>query len=205
MLLECLLVIYGLILVCIVRNYIISKLYDYVVLHAGCVNQNPAGELKQLDKIIGATDCIFTPVSGKAEIPDIVSNYYTDYVLEAWNGEEDGYLSRCWCRVEMFYAANVPLFPGSQNRINHFSAGFKFHAMNGVRPHLLYGSHELENDMNPIVLPPLQNSYFKQFDPMKGYITYEEDKLKIETLVAQLLPYMKTVDIGYVGDMDEAG
>src|SRR5689334_17664564 len=36
----------------------------YVCLDFGCINQDgsPAGELKQLDKIVQCCDCIFTPI-----------------------------------------------------------------------------------------------------------------------------------------------
>lgn len=39
----------------------------YVWLDFGCINQNgnPAGELKQLDKIVQSSDCIFTPIGEK--------------------------------------------------------------------------------------------------------------------------------------------
>ena len=38
--------------------------FCYVWLDFGCINQNgnPAGELKQLDKIVQSSDCIFTPI-----------------------------------------------------------------------------------------------------------------------------------------------
>jgi hypothetical protein len=140
----------------------------YVWLDFGCMDQdgNPAGELKQLDEIVRCSDCIFTPIHGMAEFPDIISDLYRDYKVAAWNGHVYGYTDRGWCRVEMFYGANIPLAVfANSDRFDKFGAGLKKLAMQGVRPHLIYGTREVSENTPPKMLPPLQNSYFSQLNP----------------------------------------
>ena len=85
----------------------------YIWLDFGCMDQdgNPAGELKQLDEIVRSTDCIFTPIHGEDRRPrDVtINNFYDDYRAAAWNEGPYSYTQRGWCRVEMFYAANIPV------------------------------------------------------------------------------------------------
>jgi hypothetical protein len=107
---------------------------------------DPAGELKQLDEIVRNSDLIFTPICDKDcgtwEMPIKVFNWYKDYKAAAWSGERFGYVNRGWCRVEMFYAANIPT-KNTPERIAKFALGLQFHASNGVRPHCLYGTREI--------------------------------------------------------------
>jgi hypothetical protein len=175
----------------------------YVWLDFGCMDQdgNPAGELKQLDEIVRCCDCIFTPIHGMAEMSDTIYDYYRDYKAAAWNAPLYGYTSRGWCRVEMFYAANIPLAIGSAHRLSKLRAALKFHTSRGVRPHLLYGTREELG--SPIVLPPLQNFYFDLLNPIEGNVTMDADRAKIAELVALLTPYMQSVVVGYKGDMQE--
>jgi hypothetical protein len=174
----------------------------YIWLDFGCMNQdsNPAGELKQLDEIIKSADCIFTPVPGVADLPTQYSDFYDDYKVDAWNGDVVGYINRCWCRVEMFYAANIPVVNNSI-RIENFKAGLKRHATNGVRPHIIYGMREIQTNGSPYLLPPLQNSYYTKLDPVRGHITVESDRTIIERLIKELQPYMKSTVSGYEGDL----
>ncbi len=88
----------------------------YIWLDFGCIDQdgNPAGELKMLDKIVEISDCIFTPIYDPDptswKLPPFINNIYKEYNSPAWIGTPHSYLNRGWCRVEMFYAANIPLF-----------------------------------------------------------------------------------------------
>ncbi len=88
----------------------------YIWLDFGCIDQdgNPAGELKMLDKIVEISDCIFTPIYDPDptswKLPPFINNMYKEYASPAWIGTPHSYLNRGWCRVEMFYAANIPLF-----------------------------------------------------------------------------------------------
>ena len=104
----------------------------YIWLDFGCMDQNgnPAGELKQLDMIMQICDCVFTPIHD----PDwqswelgTVLDIYEDYKSKLWNEGEYSYVNRGWCRVEMFYAANIPLLTNDNNRLDKFSNGIRFH------------------------------------------------------------------------------
>eukprot|EP01036_Dinobryon_divergens_P036820 gene36820-48017_t len=138
----------------------------YVWLDFGCMDQdgNPAGELKQLDTIVQTADCIFTPIYDnnvkERNWPTVIHN-------------------RCWCRVEMFYAANIPNCNDEQ-RIQKFSVGFKSHVTNG-------------------------NSYFNTLNPEAGSISVETDRVIIRRLLEELRPYMKFVQEGYEGDKNKEG
>lgn len=188
----------------VMKNLAKGMVRCYVWLDFGCMDQdgNPAGELKQLDEIVRVSDCIFTPLYGVAELSTSISNIYEDYKLPAWNGDKFGYTSRGWCRVEMFYAANIPLATTSSERLSKLQAGLQHHVSNGVRPHLLYGSRE-DKGCPPMILPPLQNSYFKILNPEGGHVSVDSDRSKISELVRFLQPYMKSVQAGYVGEMRE--
>ena len=175
----------------------------YMWMDFGCMDQdgNPAGELKRLDEIIKCADFIFTPIAGDpANLPSPHSHLYKDYKAPLWNEGQYSYLFRSWCRIEMFFAANIPVNIDT-DRLGCFRAGLRHHASNGVRPHMLYGTREFNGNVYPHVLPPLQNSYFESFHPLRGSLSVESDRVKMSELVAQLAPYMKSVNEGYQGDM----
>ena len=118
----------------------------YIWLDFGCMDQdgNPAGELKQLDMIMKISDCIFTPVVDHDWNQWNLGNYYydiyKDYKAKLWSEGEFAYVNRGWCRVEMFYAANIPLFESKVERKEKFSGGLLHHLNNNRRAHLLYGT-----------------------------------------------------------------
>jgi hypothetical protein len=178
----------------------------YLWLDFGCIDQDgdPAGELKMLDKIISVCDCLFTPIFDKDheqwKLPSAVSNMYDDYLSSAWNGQQFSYLNRGWCRIEMFYAVNVPLFEDSSSRYAKFTAGLAYHRSQGRRPHLLYGNKEVVDRRNPIELPPLQNSYYNKYNPVEGFVSVEKDKETISRLIKELEPFMKKAKAGYEGE-----
>jgi hypothetical protein len=184
----------------------------YVWFDYGCIDQDgdPAGELRQLDKIIQICDYIFTPIHDKDpscwDFAKSIHNYYDDYKSSSWSGNPFSYLNRGWCRIEMFYAVNIPLLNAVElnnkedERKMKFSKGFSFHRNAGYRPHILYGSKEHVTPGSSVkMLPPLQNSYFEKYHPAKGHLTKESDKLTIERLIEELKPFMKTVKEGYTG------
>lgn len=118
-----------------------------------------------------------------------------------------------WCRVEMFYAANIPIMPNSDGVERHslFSAGLAFHCEANRRPHFLYGNHEMQDVLegsgghDPVLLPPLQNAYFSEFDPRKGCLSVASDMANIIMLVEELEPYMSRVEESYVGEKNDKG
>jgi hypothetical protein len=184
----------------------------YVWLDFGCINQdgNPAGELKQLDKIVEACDCIFTPIvdpnAASWQLPVVPKNYFFDYASSAWNSGPYSYLYRGWCRVEMFYAANIPVDRGiASSKCARLKAGLRYAIEAGRRPHFLFGTKEWIGDSLPITLPPLLSSYFEEWSPLKGSLTKEEDRAKIQELIDGLAAYMKWAKVGYSGSLDDAG
>lgn len=122
----------------------------FVWLDYGCINQDgdPAGELKQLDKIVQSCDFIFTPIvdhnHGEWKLENVWRGMLEAYDASAWRHGPHSYVNRAWCRMEMFYAAHVPMLEGSdeKDRQVKFAAGLKNAADCGRRPHLLYGTRE---------------------------------------------------------------
>jgi len=181
--------------------------FCYVWLDYGCMDQDgdPYIKFKQLDKIVQACDCLFTPIHD----PDweswafpngLIKNIYEDYQAKLWNVGDFAYVNRAWCRVEMFYASNIPLLENSASRVDNLRAGLKLHITNGVRPHMLYGDREVNRNIQPIILPPLQNSYYDRLDPKKGKLSVASDVVLIEQLIEELEPYKKIQKEGYEGE-----
>ncbi len=157
-----------------------------VWLDYGCINQDgdPCGELNQLgslrthsfthlnnsllfthaDAIIQCCDCMLTPIyeadTSAWQIPLLMSNYYEDYKSPYWIGNDFSYLSRAWCRVEMFYASNIPVpyYQNSPTRIEKFSNALKLHLQEGSH-------HSLTRS-----LPPLLTAFLAQ-DDVRMYCT----------------------------------
>lgn len=179
----------------------------YVWLDFGCINQsrNPALELKQLDKIVAMSDCMFTPIVDSTvwDYRSTPAGPYADYHATAWNAEKFGYLNRGWCRTEMLYASNIPLSEIAQRKCEKFSNGLRVAYQNNRRPHYLFGTREDRLIINPTQLPPLQNSFFTEYHPSKGTVTVESDVQKIDQLVNELLPHMTFAKEAYVGDYAE--
>ena len=142
-----------------IMNNLTTMTKCYVWLDFGCINQDVAAcdELKMLDKIIGVCDMILTTVHDTQdwELPTSITYWVDEYNSPAWNGGDYAYLNRGWCRVEMLYAANIPLEKDSAARIDKFKAGLLSSVQAGRRPHLLYGTHEHKRGRNPIQLPPM--------------------------------------------------
>lgn len=184
----------------------------YIWLDYGCIDQDgdPAGELKLLDKIVQVCDCIYTPIhdpkSSSWSYPPMMNNFYEDYGATAWKGQPNSYLNRAWCRVEMFYAANIPLMDDDHGeRLKKMSNGLAFHRKEGRRPHFLFGTKEVDNFLSPFCLPPLQNTWLERYHPEKGFLSYESNREVITRLVDELKPYMKKLEAGYIGERNNDG
>ena len=188
----------------------------YVWIDYACINQNadPAGELKQLDKIVQSCDLMLTVIADSSDneykswqLPSTISNWYTEYKAKAWNDGPFSYLARAWCRVEMMYAANVPLCSDVDSRIQQFTAGLAEAVKAHRRPHYLYGTYDKMKKGPPKGLPPLRNTFFEEYNPMKGSITRETDRVKIAELIEALKPYIAAhkVIVGYTGDRNAEG
>ena len=85
----------------------------------------------------------------------------------------------------------------------HFTAGLKLAAEAKRRPHYLYGTKEMKDKRAPICLPPLQNSYYEDYHPLKGSLSVQADSEKISELCDQLKGYMKAVESGYDGSKEK--
>ena len=173
-------------------------------------NGNPAGELKQLDKIVEMSDCIFTPIvdldhARDWQYPDGWSNYFTEYEAKLFSVGKYAYVNRAWCRVEMLYAANIPL--NDQARATLFRAGLQIAVTRNLRPHYLYGDKEISRGYGPIQLPPLAYSHLQTLSPLACIenLTSAEDRGKIESLMDELKPYLKQATAGYEGERNENG
>ena len=181
----------------------------YIWLDFGCMNQDadPAGELKQLHDIVGSCDCLFTPIVQQSDFNwrfnPCYENIYVEYMADAWKTGPYAYLNRGWTRVEMLYASTIPLCYKYTKRSEKFAEGMKYQHSLGHRPHLLYGTHELKKSLPVIVIPPLSNSYFEDFHPEKGYVSYEQDRIKIRSLVQWIQPMVTKGTSGYEGEYNE--
>ncbi len=126
----------------------------YIWLDFVCIDQDSSAcaELKMLKQIVECTDLLFTPIYDPTphwQVPN-VDNWYDEYPVTLWNEGPYAYLNRGWCRVEMFYAANIP----KVKRDSKFKAGLALHCRENRRPHFIYGKHELEYKQAPVCLPP---------------------------------------------------
>jgi hypothetical protein len=155
---------------------------------------------------VGACDCLFTPINDDYHdlwvLPTFTNSPYDWLASWGWKGTTYSYLNRGWCRVEMFYGSNIPVTQGSEQRQRKMRAGLLYHHLHGRRPHYLYGSKFQAESLAPHLLPPLQNSYFEEYHPVKGNLTVASDKEKIIQLVKDLEPYMRKVVVGLVYDDD---
>lgn len=205
--------------------------YCYVWLDFACINQdgNPCGELKQLDRIVGVCDCVFTPIvedaedislskhrvgtiEGDPESDKPSDEFAKNYKSKKWDGDEHSYLNRGWTRVEMFYASAVPLWGHDDDDLNaqiqakreNFRAGLHLAASQSRRPQFVYGTYQMENRLPVRVLPPLLHSYFHRYNPINGHLSVVSDREKITELVYELAPYLLFAEDDYVGSYNGA-
>ena len=158
---------------------------------------DPALLLKNnFDEIMKIADCVFTPVLGESD-GDItkINNWYTDYVIDYWKAPQTGYVNRSWCRIEMMYAANIPVIPSAMERTDLFNGSLKHYMLHAVRPHFLFSLTEQMLQVGPIALPPLRPHLFKHLRPEEGTVTIKGDRLKISELISQLQPFLDPIQL----------
>lgn len=186
----------------------------YVWFDFACINQdaeNPSLELEHLDKIMQVCDCVLTPVvddKWNSWNLSFQGNLLNDYRAKSWNGAPWGYMHRAWCRMEMLYAAFIPLLPSSRpggERYAKFAQGLKLAADQNRRQHVLFGSKELYDTKDLLSLPPLRFKHLQTHNPEKGQVTKEADRRKIRALMEELLLIYEPPTSGYQGDVDELG
>lgn len=179
------------------KTFLTGPIDCYIWLDYSCIDQSkdPAGELKQLDKIVGACDLIITPIVDHNHASwrlEYSSDIYENYKAPNWRGTDRSYLNRAWCRVEMLYAAAVPLRKMNKNQLQTFKAGLKYSSEYGHRLHVLFGTKESNStEKDLITLPPLQYDFLEKYRPLSGRLTIESDRVKIEILT----DYIKSNDL----------
>jgi hypothetical protein len=136
--------------------------------------------------IIGSCDLMVTPVhdpqwkewcSSCIEINDAFSDYKAPGFTE--------YLGRGWCSLEMFLNANIPF---DVARRKHLFGGELRQVMSEEmrRPHLLFGTRELELGQMPLILRALGDFEFAKYNPSQGALTDERDAITISSYVEDL-------------------
>ena len=120
-------------------------------------------------------------------------NWFDEYLAEGWKD----YWSRGWCRVEVMLASVKPVAEG---RAELFRGQMKVHLLGGHRPHVLFGTKELERNAPPIFLPPLLHSYFETFAPERGELTKEADRVAVRRLTVEACKDVKELVVGWQGD-----
>lgn len=178
-------------------------------------DNNPAGELKQLKKIVQVCDLMLTTIVDHNHqdwtLVPTKEGYLHDYKAAAWNNGKFAYLNRGWCRTEMLYAANVPILlaPKSEeiDRLSKFKNALAYAVSQRRRPHFLYGTKEQYENRPPICLPPLQNSYLDKYNPVEGDLSVSGDREKIKMLLTELQPELEAnkLVVGYKGPQNSSG
>jgi hypothetical protein len=159
-----------------------------------CLNQDEFAPIELMTigipRIIAACDCVFTPLFENDSdcwcYPEIWTNKYEEYMSSSWRGDEFSYMNRSWCRVEMFINTEVPLSEASIFKRSKFSSSLLHHHVEGKRPHIVYGTKEQDEELPPLVLPPLASSYFESYHPMRGQLSNTADQEVIQKLVDYL-------------------
>ncbi len=94
------------------------------------------------------------------------------------------YLDRGWCRLEMFFNAYMPfrtarakLFGGRLEQIMREESR---------RPHLVFGTRELECGEMPVILRALREDEIDVYHPANGYLTSHKDVEVLKEHMKQL-------------------
>ena len=122
-----------------------------------------------------------------------VTNWFDQYLAPGWKE----YWSRGWCRVEAMLAAVKPVAAG---RAELFRGAMRVHLLGGHRPHVLFGTKELEENRPVIFLPPLLHSMFEQFAPELGALTKEADRVAVRRLTEEARKDVVELVVGWVGE-----
>ena len=120
-------------------------------------------------------------------------NWFDEYLAPGWKE----YWSRGWCRVEAMLAAVKPVAAG---RAELFRGAMKVHLLGGHRPHVLFGTKELETNHPVIFLPPLLHSKFEQYKPELGALTKDTDRVAVQRLTVEARKDVVELVVGWVGE-----
>ena len=125
--------------------------------------------------------------------PSTATNWFDQYLAPGWKE----YWSRGWCRVEAMLAAVKPVAAG---RAELFRGAMKVHLLGGHRPHVLFGTKELEENAPVIFLPPLLHSKFEQYKPELGALTKDTDRVAVQRLTVEARKDVVELVVGWVGE-----
>jgi hypothetical protein len=179
--------------------FLSASIYTLTYIFAACINQksdNPAEQLNgSMAQIIGSCDLVVTPVhdphwrswSGMEvkEIEDALTEYLAEGFVE--------YLCRGWCRLEMFFSANIPISTG-RGKLFGRKLG-EVICEEKRRPHLVFGTREKELGQMPLILRVLKDEKFEVYHPGKGNLTDPRDSKVIEAYVKELFNVNKRLRI----------
>jgi hypothetical protein len=158
-----------------------------------CVDQDsdhPAMELNDnMAKIIGLCDAMLTPVVDAGwqawskrvtrEQLQHAHDPLSSYKARNWHE----YADRGWCRLEMFFSANVPVPEDQTRRLR----GPLMDALKEQRrPHLVFGDRERALGEPPILLPKLDDKLYRSYLPTSGKLFNPKDKKIIGDNVQEL-------------------
>ena len=179
----------------------------------GCINQESENvpELKMVDKIMGVCDIMLTVIyeedwdgGWQKELDRTgLSDIFKQYGSPLWNQGDHAYLSRAWCLVEMMYATNIPLVESSALRLSKFRNALLTCIQQNRRPHVLYGTNESKLNRNFRIVPPMQDSWFDDHNPVNGNLSLEADRDAVRRLVEEL--DIRRVEAGYEGERNDKG
>jgi hypothetical protein len=143
-------------------------------------------DIFQLEKVIEICDAIFTPVydpnhedwnysfSSSCSLLRYPSSSFFSSSLQ----EQRVYCNRAWCRLEMFLASNIPVkqhLIKNKLKNNIFTGELVYYLKQGQRPHLLFGSKEYNDFADVLTLPPLNNDFLEQYNPLEGFCSLDDD------------------------------
>jgi hypothetical protein len=184
---------------------------------AGCINQDSKAPAEQLNgslaRIIGACDMVVTPIhdpnwrswslvtadfSVEAAGPDEMSikvtqvnDVFAEYLAEAFRV----YLSRGWCRLEMFLSANIPI---GTRREKLFGGKLRQVMLEEKRrPHLVFGTREKELGVMPLILQALKHEQFEVLHPAEVFLCDKRDAVIIDVYVEELFRINKKLRVSY--------
>jgi hypothetical protein len=166
-------------------------------------SKNPAEQLNgSLGRIIGSCDMMVTPIfdpywrnwsSDSSEASpcasaDVQRAAFKEYLAPSFIE----YLERGWCRLEMFFNANMPL---TAQRHRYFGGRLKEVMLEKRRPHLVFGTREQELGEMPILLRALRDDEFVRYHPAKGKLSNNKDTVIISAYVEELFKINKNLKV----------
>jgi hypothetical protein len=176
----------------------------YIWIDKCCIVQNEnINELTDIMQILSLCDCILTPISTESSFDkNIIDNYTSDYTCVEWNDVDCGYINQNINRLTVLCSTFTPVNASKANKFSQVMS--LFHDQN-LRPHFIYGATQHRINRIPVLLPPLNYSYFNELDPKKGKVCPHYERELVDGLVDRLLPIIKYKTIGWNGEVNTNG